>query len=103
MALSLARRIVSPSPARPLIIWNRSRPVVSRSPAMTCTRKYFGKYTSRNLPPFSAAECCGQVRQGNDGHRYRAVWERDTYGGSPKCRWKSVEPGSGTAVGGGKK
>ena len=54
---------------------------VNRS-ARSCSRQSTGKYSSRNSPPYPANSCCGSVKKGNDGKRYRS--KRASNG---VCRW----------------
>jgi hypothetical protein len=54
---------------------------VKRS-ARGCSRQSTSKYSSRKSPPFPANNCCGSIKKGNDGNKYRS--KRASNG---ICRW----------------
>jgi hypothetical protein len=63
----------------------------SKSKSRSCIKKNKSKYLNRPSPPYPANECCGEVKEGNDGNKYIS---KKTGG---VCRWvkthltKSIE------------
>jgi len=50
------------------------------------TRKKDKKYLTRDSPPYSANEHCGETKKGNDGNMYKSVPDKNKV-----CRWKRTE------------
>lgn len=51
-----------------------------------CDKQTAKKYTSRPSPPYSANECCGQTKKGNDGKNYISKPDKNKI-----CRWVPSE------------
>jgi hypothetical protein len=53
--------------------------------ARGCSPQSTKKYRSRKSPPYPANNCCGQVKKGNDGSRYKSISTK-----SGHCVWKKA-------------
>ena len=53
--------------------------------ARGCSPQSTKKYRSRKSPPYPANNCCGQVKKGNDGSRYKSISTK-----SGLCVWKKA-------------
>jgi len=57
----------------------------TRADAGCTDHSHLAKYRERPSPPYPANECCGEVKQGNDGHNYESVPDRNGV-----CRWRRM-------------